>query len=285
MTSSPRQLDQFYTHPDVAKHCADIFFSYLKANHITPSWWLEPSVGTGAFWNQFPENSRRMAIDLSPWPGAPAETISQDFLTWKPDPSLFLQQGAVMGNPPFGKNASLAVQFFNHAASLPIDHMAWVLPRTFSKHLFQNRLSRMFDLVQESILEPQSFIFENEAYAVPTVFQIWKRRKNGLRPLHKDLKTHPHFHFLNKQKALSRPHAFSFQRVGVKAGLLSKNFKEKAEASHYFIEPTHHKTFDILQNIDWNIVKHCTAGNPSIGKGELIRLYISSCASCSPPSS
>ena len=56
-----------------------------------------------------------------------------------------------IGNPPFGKNSSLAISFFNKAAEFS-DIIAFILPQTFSKDSVKNRLNLSFFLIMEVIL-------------------------------------------------------------------------------------------------------------------------------------
>ena len=274
--SKSRTLDQFYTQKGTASLCMNYLLEHIKEKQFVPQWWIEPAVGTGSLWDQMPsDNTPKIALDLDPGLGAPPCTIQTNFLTWTP--ALPMGPGGILfGNPPFGKNSSLAVQFFNHAAMLDgLVYMGWIVPKTFCKNGLQNRLDLNFELEFECDIPKNSFVFENFSYDVPTVFQIWRRRGQGKREKTKETTVHPDFTFQKKPEALKHSNAFSFQRVGGQAGKTSLSFEKKAEASHYFILPHHAKTTvqKTLNSIDWNNVKHNTAGNPSIGKKELIRLY------------
>jgi hypothetical protein len=82
--------------------------------------------------------------------------------------------------------------------------------------------------------------------------------------------THDHFSFVRPQDA-----HFAFQRVGARAGLVSREGLRKSPQSHYFLRSHvgEGTLFDRLDAIDWNPVKWRTAGNPSIAKSELIGCY------------
>ena len=80
----------------------------------------------------------------------------------------------VFGNPPFGKNASLAVQFFNHAAGFA-NCIAFIVPRSFLKPSVENRLDLRFEKVEQFPLAQPAFEFEGEDRSVPTVWQVWCR--------------------------------------------------------------------------------------------------------------
>lgn len=255
-----RALDQFYTRRDVAARCCTLVQQHVDA--LEGEWlWVEPSAGDGAFVDAMP--FPRLALDIAPKRG----DISRcDFTVWHPGVSE--RRIVVIGNPPFGKNSSLARRFFDHAATFS-DVIAFILPRTFQKEGFVNRLDRKMHLVFETTLDEQSFVFEGEDYAVPTVFQIWERRATE-RPLAERVYRHEDFSFVNPNGA-----DFAFQRVGARAGLVSHEGLRKSPQSHYFIKShiSADQLFARLSGIDWNPVKWRTAGNPSIGKAELVASY------------
>ena len=109
-TASTRQegLDKFYTIPTVAKEC----LQKVAVRYSWESWDLvvEPSAGNGSFFLQIPA-LKKIGIDLVP---EHPQLQQQDFFTFVPSIDGRI---LVVGNPPFGKVSSLAVKFFNHAAS------------------------------------------------------------------------------------------------------------------------------------------------------------------------
>ena len=65
---------------------------------------------------------------------------------------------------------------------------------------------------------------------------------------------------------------FLFQRVGVAAGSVHKNF-DRANPAHHLIKAPD-SVYEVMKHIDWNnSSKYHTAGNPSISKGELVAAY------------
>lgn len=257
--STARLLDQFYTRPDVARRC--VAWLTDTADFGAEEWlWIEPSAGRGAFVDAIPPPC--VALDIAP---GRADIVEADFLAWRAtDP----RKTIVVGNPPFGKNASLARKFFDHAATFA-DRIAFILPKTFQKPAFVNRLDRWMHLVAELPLEGIVFELEGEPYAVPTTFQLWERRSYP-RSLSDQPLRHPHFSFVGAKEA-----HFAFQRVGARAGLVSHEGLRKSPQSHYFIRSNigSEAVFSRLRSIDWTPVKCRTAGNPSIGKGELVSTY------------
>lgn len=274
-----RELDQFYTRPEIAVECMNRV-ALAVAKHVdgVVGTWLEPSAGKGAFFDLMP--TPRIGLDLDP---AHDDVVEQNFLTWDGGERL---PGPVVtvGNPPFGKNASLALKFVNRAAAFS-DLVCMILPRTFEKHAMQLKVASTHELVENHPLDPDSFSFDGVDYAVPCCFQIWKRLAKGRRVSQPTMLTHHHFEFVDNQDlepeqeriALERTD-FAFQRVGGRAGLASTEGLSKSWKSHYWIKAntefvTASELMARLNAIDWNEHKHRTAGNPSIGKGELVLEY------------
>ncbi len=255
-----RVLDQFYTRPAVARDCVARVLALIGEQAGTV--FIEPAAGAGAFLDALPEP--RIGLDIAP---ARADIEQADFLRWwPPNPA---SRFVVVSNFPFGKNASLAVKFVNHAARFA-EVVASILPRSFEKETIQRRVDTGFALVSEAPLPADSFLYRGEAYAVPVVFQIWRRsavkRVSVVGPL-----AHPDFVFLRAPEQAD----FAFQRVGVRAGLVSVDGLARAAQSHYFIAVRNpaRDVAGILAAIDWSGVKSRTAGNPSIGKAELVAAY------------
>ena len=157
------RLDQYYTKHSIAEACIDKLD--LNAYDLI----IEPSAGAGAFSQYLPKN-KLIAIDIEP---GDASAIKMDFLDTRPPLNY---KYLVIGNPPFGKNSSLAKKFFNHAASFA-DVIGFILPRTFRKAKTQNRLNKNFHLISEEILPANSFhLPSGEEFDVSCVFQIWEKR-------------------------------------------------------------------------------------------------------------
>lgn len=265
---SSRNLDQFYTNRLLSKKLIEYVKLFVEKDaNIRDILWIEPSAGDGAFYDFLPEN--KFGLDLDP---KKSSIKKQDFLTFDIEESGLNFKDKIIitiGNPPFGKNSSLALKFIKKSAEFS-DFIAFILPRTFEKDSFKRKINSDFWLVHEEILKEDSFIFEGNTYSVPTVFQIWKKQNNS-RVLEKRVMKHEDFDFVSKEDG-----DFSFQRVGAKAGLVLKDFSHKSPSSHYFIKSNDKKNdlFSIFEQISWEDIKKRTAGNPSIGKSELIERYL-----------
>ena len=133
----------------------------------------------------------------------------------------------VVGNPPFGKNASLAIRFFNGRRSPRGDHRihrAGVVPEAFD----QKKLHPHFHLRREWPIPDQAFLFDGVPKTVPTVFQIWEwSPEPRLIPVLPT--THDDFEFTTKEKA-----HFALQRVGANVEFIHCDFT-RGKGSTYFI--------------------------------------------------
>jgi len=223
---------------------------------------VEPSAGTGSFFNLM-DASKSIGMDLDPkYPNV----IAQDYFSFAPITDMTY---IVIGNPPFGKNSSLAIKFFNHSEYA--QYIGFVVPKTFRKKSVQNRLDPMFHLIHDNPMPKDSFIFEGKPYDVPCCFQIWEKR-DYRREKHLIKTQHTDFDFVNDLADTD----FIIQRVGANAGAVKvDNLSKWKKPSHYYIKANidKNKLVEIFNNISFEEVKYNTAGNPSISKDELIELY------------
>lgn len=263
-----RTLDQFYTTPEVAMVCVNAFLAYVRYEPDKQEYtFIEPSAGTGSFFNILPDP--KIGIDIAPAPNTNG-ILKENFLEWIP--THITNNIVVIGNPPFGKNSSTAVKFINHAAKFA-KHVAFILPRTFEKESIKEKISRDMHLTISVALNANSFIYNGSAYSVPVVFQVWSRSSKLRETVARGPLTHSDFAFVKNPNDAN----FAFQRVGARAGMVSVDGLRKSAQSHYFIQVTHKqnskKVMRTLESIDWSPIKTRTAGNPSIGKAELITEY------------
>ena len=253
------QLDQFYTDPDVAQKLVRFLRGHFDLNKYQC---VEPSAGTGSFLQWLPRST--LAYDIDP---KAAGIVKADFLKTRAPSSRSI---AVIGNPPFGTCCNQAVKFFNRAAEFA-DIIAFIVPRTFEKVWLQNRLDLSFRLVNQDKVPKNAFIFEGAKKDVPTVFQIWQRQ-----PFERELEilptTHPDFYFVSD----SRQASFAIQRVGQNAGSVHFDFG-KSSSSHYFISPRIPGVLPIMSMLDLQAEARKTAGNPSLAKTEIVKLYSRFC--------
>jgi hypothetical protein len=265
MSSNPpkdfsKSISQFYTNPLYASKFLDIVKTLLPFDiyHLL----LEPSAGTGSFYKLL--DNRRVGLDIDP---KCEGVINQNFLMWYPEVDKVL----TIGNPPFGKNSSLAVSFFNHAAEFS-DVIAFILPKTFRKASIINRLNNRFNIIFDDTVPPNSFIYNGKSYDVPCCCQIWVRSETIREKIKvKSINDVISFFILTTPENAD----IAIQRVGVNAGKIKKGDLSKySVSSHYFIKIIDNRSLKILENIDFSSVKYNTAGNPSISIHEMVGLFL-----------
>lgn len=257
-----RAHDQFYTCAKTARLCVEKVEALALAGESS-TLFLEPSAGAGAFYDLLPAG-RRLGLDIEP---RHAEVQEQDFLGFIVPEDFAGQPLIVIGNPPFGRNSSLAVKFVNKAATLA-DIVAFILPKTFQKFSTVRRLDPRLHLLEEHELPANSFTFEGQPWDVSCVFQIWERRP-VLRVDEEGLFTHPDFEFVRRSEA-----DFAVRRVGRSAGIVIRDFAQYARTSHHFVKARDPEAvITILRSIDWTQVRQRTAGVPCVGKEEIVRRY------------
>jgi hypothetical protein len=157
--------DQFYTNPKVSKLCIDYIISTIP--DIYKLVWVEPSAGNGSFLKNVPPEVEKIGVDIDPKMDG---IIKADFIMgWLYD---LAKPCLVFGNPPFGRQASLAKKFIKQAC-LFADAVAFILPRSFLKPSMSNAFDRMFHCKLTIELDKNSFELNGEPYDVPCIFQIW----------------------------------------------------------------------------------------------------------------
>lgn len=261
-----RKLDQFYTNPAYAQQFLNVISQTIDLDSYDHL--LEPSAGTGSFYNLL-DATKRIGLDLEP---KAAGIIKTDFFAWTPPAGKKI---ITIGNPPFGKNAALAVKFFNRAAEFS-DVIAFVIPKTFRKVSIINRLDENFHTIHDETVPDHSFIFNGATYNVPCAGQIWQRRD----------KKREHIVTLKLEQIrgwfeLVDPadSDFAIQRVGGRAGLIRTTDRINFSAeSHYFIRAHDPRVLPVFQKVDFDTVKFNTAGNPSVSPSELIELWVAEAA-------
>ena len=180
VTPADVDLDRFFTRPAVARECYGALLEVMGADHADRARYrfIEPAAGDGVFYDLLPED-RRTGIEIVP--GRP-EFETGDFLSWTPRPNG--RRIAVVGNPPFGYRAWLALAFVNHAATFA-DYIGFILPMAFQsdgKGSPKHRVAGA-ELVDMRRLPPDAFVTATgQPAGVNALWQVWRRGVNNRRP-------------------------------------------------------------------------------------------------------
>lgn len=281
--------DQFYTSPSVAKKCIEILISRLHNSELyspvlplSAYLWVEPSAGNGAFLNSIPDTYDKIGIDIEPSVGSSKENIlKQDFLTWTL-PQTNQKPVIIFGNPPFGRQSSLAKAFIAHSCKFPATStIAFILPRSFVKPSMSCAFESHFHCIHSSDVERNAFVLGGSggdgdggaggdaAYDVPCVFQIWQKR--SVPRIVPEKITEKGFQYVKG----TDPYHIAFRRVGVYAGRCYTNSHDETEynvQSHHFIkfDKKYEKNIvDIAKKINAHVFPTNTTGPRSLSKPEI----------------
>ena len=264
-------IDKFYTKPNIVQLCINNIKEHLNIHKDDLI--IEPSAGNGSFISGIKTLSNKYSFyDIKPENNENNEINQiqkQDYLELKySDIKNVNNKIHIIGNPPFGRQSSLAIKFIKYSC-LFCNTISFILPKSFKKDSLKKTFPLNFHLLFEIDLPDNSFLMNGKDSDVPCVFQIWEK-KNNLRELPAILEPIG-FNFVQKNESPQ----ISVRRVGVNAGTIDKNSSSKSEQSHYFITFTGNKSLDTNLNklkglkFDFNN----TVGPKSISKQELIKQF------------
>ena len=263
-------LDKFYTNLDVVDLCIGRLVEFY-------GWgvWdlvIEPSAGNGSFFLKIPLVNK-VGLDIAP---EHPDIIKQDFFTYVPPSG---KKVLVIGNPPFGKNCSLAISFFNHAAER-CDTIAFIIPKTFRRVSVQNKLNKYFHLVTDIELPAGSCSF-TPPMMVKCCFQVWTK-SGGEREVVTLDTVHDDWTFLafgpKDDKGQPTPPLgadFALRAYGGKCGEIQRvDLDMLRPKSWHWIRSNIDVELLIerFSGLDYSESKN-TARQNSFGRGELVKLY------------
>lgn len=326
-------LDQFYTKKEIAAACWKHFTEVLARLQSAPTgtgksaltgtgestptgtgestttgvavealFFIEPSAGTGAFYNLLPPQ-RRLGMDIEP---KCEGVIAQDFFkvsggyrnpllqTAPRDMSGYgdariqtaPNETAIIGNPPFGKRGKLAIAFFNHAAYLA-DTVAFIVPVNFRKWTVHKQLDSSMRFISKLALPREAFQLGNgKPYAVNTEFQIWTRGEANAYPdmrLHQPLPTsHPDFQMwqYNNTSAARKVFRNAFDFAVPCQGWQDYSRKETDEKrcernkQWILLKAKNPNVLARLRCINYeHLAQECATAVPGFRKGDLVQAY------------
>jgi len=262
-------IDKFYTHPSVAFECIKSLATHIKIDK-EKDLIIEPSAGNGSFITEIRKLCNNcLFYDIEPEHN---DIYKQDYLLLDLISIEMLHSDTkihIIGNPPFGRQSTLAIQFIKKSATVA-DSISFILPKSFKKESMMRHFPMNFHLVYQVDIPDNSFLLDSALTNVPCVFQIWQKRHENRNTVIKETVNLEIYQFVKKYDDPD----ISFRRVGVNAGVIDdKNLDEKSLESHYFIKFGQH--IDKIELI--NKIKQIkyetnnTVGPRSICKQEIIR--------------
>lgn len=250
-----KTLEQYYTKDHIVS-ALWTSFSY----HVDTSKYfiLDPCAGNAVF----SRNSahRVMSLDVDSKHPAVIEANFLAITVQDHDPT------AVIGNPPF----SLAVEFFNHAATMA-DVIAMVLPASFSKDAMRNKLDKHFHCIEQVRLPSHSFVHDGASADIPAVFQVWIKRKEARVAPKLQPKTHPDFVFGTDASG-----HFAIRRIGARAGEIHLPDEQRGTSYLHIAvtSPARVKEVEItFRGLSLADVAKSNGRYRDISRGEIVALY------------
>ena len=164
-------IDKFYTKPEVVVKCLKEFKKVKIDNSVDLV--IEPSAGNGSFTSQLVEYNS-MSYDIKP---EGKGIIEQDFLKLNITDGFNIPLHFI-GNPPFGRQSSLAKKFIKHICNCDkTKSFGFILPKALREY------KKMYTIGFSFIIRNgyrKGWIFGKwEDHDVPCVFQVWERRENN----------------------------------------------------------------------------------------------------------
>jgi len=164
--------EQFYTPTDLSLELTMKVAELIKDFETRTV--IEPAGGTGSFIKAAKSLGVKKVISFDIEPKSDG-VVEADFL----NAELTVSNAITISNPPFGRNNSLSIPFFNKAAHHS-EYIAFIVPRSWRKWSVINRLDRNFHLIHDEELAIDYVDDFGEMLwqkaRLNTCFQIWQRR-------------------------------------------------------------------------------------------------------------
>lgn len=233
--------EQFYTPKATAKKLVGHIEQVLGP--LSGKTLLEPAGGTGAFIDAVLEAGSRRVIsfDIEPLHNLVQEG---DFLN-----QVISQNRLItVSNPPFGRNNSLSIPFFNHAAKFS-DAICFIVPRSWRKWSVTNRLDLNFELVFDTDLNIDYVDAENELLSeksrLATCFQIWRKSESPRSLIRiRDMGL--------IQKVTPEKADVSLTIFGYGCGRVKTEFQRVPNTTQLFLKLKHPSALDALKTVDFS---------------------------------
>ena len=256
--------EEFYTRDSVAKLC----YTKLRQCKIIKKGdlILEPSAGKGVFIKYMKRLSKNIrCYDINP---RHKNVVKQDFFTLQLNPDIE-EEVHIFGNPPFGRQSSLARRFIKRCCNMNVKSISFILPRSFRKPTYQKCFDTKYHLIEDIDLPENAFIVgdSDEVHNVPCVFQVWEQKDHDRELL---LDIQPNGYVFVKQNDAPD---FSIRRVGVYAGKAMLDCTKSVQ-SHYFIRMENKEIIgSVVERL--NSMEYTEAGNTvgpkSLSKPDIIK--------------
>lgn len=252
--------EQYYTPDDLALRLTREVVAVIGS--LEGRTVLEPAGGTGAFIRAAQQlgASAVVSFDIEP---KHTDVVRADFLSKK----VRLSDAVTISNPPFGRNNSLSIPFFNKAAD-HAEYICFIVPRSWRKWSVINRLDRRFELVADhdiamDYVDDQGTHLSKQLL-LKTCFQIWRRLPAGqLRPSYRvrDMG------LLTKVKPEDAD--IAMRVFGFNCGRVFQDFERKPNSTLMFLKLNDPRVLPVLQTADFERFFKNTAYTEALGIQEI----------------
>ena len=221
---------------------------------------VEPAGGTGAFVEaaKVAGAKKVFSVDIEPKHG---DVNKADYLST----NLKLVDAVTISNPPFGRNNSLSIPFFNRAADTS-EFIAFIVPRSWRKWSVINRLDRRFHLIHDEDLSidyvDDTHTLISQRNNLKTCFQIWQRRDE----LREIVKVEDRG-FVTKVKPEEADIALTV--FGFSCGKVNEEFERKANTTRMFLKLNHPKALQALKTMPYQRFSKNTAYTEALSFQEI----------------
>ena len=221
---------------------------------------LEPAGGTGSFVEAAVAKGAKKVIsfDIEPLHDA---VVQGSFL----DQELAFENLITISNPPFGRNNSLSIPFFNHAATVSAA-ICFIVPRSWRKWSVTNRLDMNFELVFDQDLDIDYVDSTGELISdksrLATCFQIWKRTAVARVPVRiKDMGV--------IEKVGPEQADVSLTIFGYGCGTVKQQFDRVPNTTQLFLKLNHPKALEALTSVEFSRFYKSTAYTEALSIQEI----------------
>ena len=204
---------------------------------------LEPAGGTGAFIEAVQTKGVTSVISFDIEPLHELVSVG-DFLGQEIKESNLI----TISNPPFGRNNSLSIPFFNHAANVS-DAICFIVPRSWRKWSVTNRLDLGFELaldldIEIDYVDAAGTPLSNKNH-LATCFQIWKKAdapRSLVRVTDKGI----------IEKVSPEQADVSLTIFGYGCGKVKTQFEPVTKTTQMFLKLKHPQALAALESVDYS---------------------------------
>jgi hypothetical protein len=250
--------EQFYTPTELAQTLVgdvEAVLGSLEGKTV-----LEPAGGTGSFVGAAYAKGAKEVISFDIEP-LHKQVLLGNFL----DQELTAQNLITISNPPFGRNNSLSIPFFNHAARFS-DAICFIVPRSWRKWSVTNRLDLNFELVSDKDLDIDYMDSSGELISdksrLATCFQIWKKTETPRVPVKiTDMGV--------IQKVSPELADVSMTIFGYGCGSIKEDFECVPNTTQLFLKLNHPQALSALRSVDFSRFFKSTAYTEALSIQEI----------------